>query len=122
MLVVKIRHYLKPLLVSVPVLMLALFVITAASLGKPSKDTTRYTPRETIHLLSSLTSKEDLAALRRVLLSQNEPWAQLTVQILDSKSPKDAAEALSKIEPSISNIMPSPTIQIVPNVAPYLTP
>jgi hypothetical protein len=121
-LVVKIRHYLKPLLVSVPVLMLALFVITAASLGKSSKDTTRYTPRETIHLLSSLTSKEDLAALRRVLLSQNEPWAQLTVQILDSKSPKDAAEALSKIEPSISNIMPSPTIQIVPNVAPYLTP
>ena len=121
MLTVKTHHYLRSLLVLLPILMLAL------SLGKPSRDTLRYTPQETIHLLSSLTSKEDISALRRVLLSQNETWAQLTVQVLDSKSPKEAAKALSEIKDlseigSSISTTPSLGIQIVPNVPPYLVP
>ena len=124
MLTVKTHHYLRSLLVLLPILMLALFAASAASLGKPSKDTLRYTPQETIHLLSSLTSK---SALRRVLLSQNETWAQLTVQVLDSKSPKEAAKALSEIKDlseigSSISTTPSLGIQIVPNVPPYLVP
>ena len=127
MLTVKTRYYLRSLLVLLPILMLALFAASAASLGKPSKDTLRYTPQETIHLLSSLTSKEDISALRRVLLSQNETWAQLTVQVLDSKSPKEAAKALSEIKDlseigSSISTTPSLGIQIVPNVPPYLVP
>ena len=78
-------------------------------------------------LVHSLTSKEDISALRRVLLSQNETWAQLTVQVLDSKSPKEAAKALSEIKDlseigSSISTTPSLGIQIVPNVPPYLVP
>jgi hypothetical protein len=126
-LTVKTHHYLRSLLVLLPILMLALFAACAVSLGKPSKDTLRYTPQETIHLLSSLTSKEDISALRRVLLSQNDTWAQLTVQVLDSKSPKEAAKALSEIKDlseigSSISTTPSLGIQIIPNVPPYLVP